>query len=398
MVDMFSAADGLYSAAGGAALAGLLFLTVAALAVAPVRASTATPMESLAETLNRRADEALERMIAVYWDPVELHFHKFSDRSGWTDFWWLAQVWDAVMDGVVRSRERGQVNTEWLRLLDYVYSGQAARTPTFTNQFYDDEAWWALASLRAYEITGNRIYLHRAEALWADIRTGWSDELGGGIYWRKDERRTKNACINGPAALLAARLYAIEGRPEDLQMAERIFAWLKATLVSPWGLVWDNVAVVDGSIDKRTFTYNQGTFIGAAVALYKATGKAEYLADARRVADATLRYLVDENGLLRNEGTGDGGGFKGIFVRYLVSLVDALPTTDPYRSDRERYLAFLVKNASMAWEKARNAQGLFASNWAGPPRQERVESLTNASGVMLLNLTALAVWRHGYEL
>lgn len=354
--------------------------------------SSATATGSMSDlpaipTLNQQADAALNAMITVYWDPQQQYFHKFSDGTGWTDFWWEAQLWDTVMDGVVRTQGTNQT---WRQLLDQVYDGQARRNPTFMNEFYDDEAWWALASLRAYEITKNPRYLENAQSLWEDIRGGWSDDLGGGIWWRKDERRTKNACINGPATILAARLYKFTGDKDDLAQAERIYAWLRQTLLADYGLVQDSIDR-NGNIDGRTFTYNQGTFIGAAVALYQATGKAQYLADAQRVANASIAALVDWNGILSESGNGDGGGFKGIFVRYLVWLIQALPPSED--AARQRYVQFLVKNATSVWENGRNARGLFGSAWAGPPPApvSRVESLTNASAVELLNLAALAV-------
>lgn len=341
---------------------------------------------STAKTLNQWADDALTAMIETYWNPEHQYFHKFSDRSGWTDFWWEAQLWDTVMDGVVRTRG---ANADWRQLLDQVYRGQARRNPTFMNQFYDDEAWWALASLRAYEITQDPEYLENAEWLWNDIRSGWSDDLGGGIWWRKDERNTKNACINGPAAILAVRLYQFTGNKEDLEMAERIYAWLRQTLLADYGLVEDNIDR-NGRVDDHTYTYNQGTFIGAAVGLYQATGEAQYLEDAKRVANASLAALVDWDGILKESGNGDGGGFKAIFARYLVWLIKALPESESEKGTRDKYVQFLVKNAVSVWENGRNDRGLFSSRWAGPPPAAgtRVESLTNASAVALLNLTA----------
>ena len=115
--------------------------------------------------------------------------------------------------------------------------------------------------------------------------------------------------------------------------------------------------------------------------LYGLTGELAYLADARRAADATLNFLSDGNGVLKDEGTGDGGGFKMIFVRYLVYLYEADRT-------QTQYLDFLQRNARMALEEARNEQGLFGPSWAGPPPLGRVESLTNAAAVGLLNMVA----------
>lgn len=323
------------------------------------------------------AESAFKAMLKAYWNPEGKFFYKFSDGSGRTDFWWEAQLWDVVMDGVALT---GGKKSPYFSLIAQVYDGQAKETPTFTNKFYDDEAWWALAALRAYDITGEDRYLKRAVSLWEDIRHGWSEDLGGGIWWTKD-RNAKNACINGPAALMAARLYERTGRAEYLEWSRKIYDWLKSRLVDrTFGLVQDHVSK-EGAVDARTYTYNQGTFIGAAVMLYRLTGEPGYLADARRTADATLNFLVDGNDVLKDEGTGDGGGFKMIFVRYLAFLYQVDHT-------QEHYLEFLRKNAWTAWDEARNEDGLFGTGWGGPPPSGVVESLANGAAVGMLNIVA----------
>lgn len=331
------------------------------------------------EYLHQAADEALDAMIDGFWNDEQLHFHKYSDRSGWTDFWWLAQVWDAVMDGVERTEGK---NEKWLEIMERVYAGQRSRTPTFRNQFYDDEAWWALGCIRAYKITNNQKYLRMANSLWSDIKNGWTEDFGGGIWWRKDRKTEKNACINCPAAIIAARMYEINQDPTDLLMAIDLYKWVRANLLSPKGLIWDHVT--KAGVNYWTFTYNQGTFIGAAVWLYKLTGEEHYLEDARLVADASMQYLTNTNGIFKEDGTGDGGGFKGICIRYLVELI----RVDPHP---EKYVDFVLKNAESIWNKSRNSQGLFGSGWAGPPKESRIESLENASAVMTLNLAAQLV-------
>ncbi len=327
--------------------------------------------------LDAWADAATRRLIDVFWNEEQWRFHKFSDRSGWADFWWTAQVWDSVMDAVERTGGR---KSPWYAMIGKVFEGQAKHTPSFINPFYDDMAWWALAMLRAYRITGESRYLERAQILWKVIRDGWSDDLGGGIWWNT-ERKSKNACINSPAAILGAKMYQITGDKAHLDMALKLYGWVKANLLSPEGLVYDHVRR-DGTVVRWVFTYNQGTFIGAAVELYRITKDKTYLEDARRVAQATMALMVDQNGILKERGTGDGGGFKGILIRYLCELIAVDPNPEPYRE-------FVLRHARVAWKQARNSQGLFGSSWAGPPEEGDIEVLTHASAVMLFNLAAM---------
>src|SRR5437588_9370834 len=43
------------------------------------------------------------------------------------------------------------------------------------NHYYDDEGWWALTWIRAYELTHDRRYLYMAETIFNDMCTGWDN-------------------------------------------------------------------------------------------------------------------------------------------------------------------------------------------------------------------------------
>ena len=60
-----------------------------------------------------------------------------------------------------------------------------ATYPGFINGFYDDEGWWALAWIDAYDLTGEERYLAAAEDIFRDMTGGWDDVWHGGIYWGK---------------------------------------------------------------------------------------------------------------------------------------------------------------------------------------------------------------------
>lgn len=66
-------------------------------------------------------------------------------------------------------------------------------------------------------------------------------------------------------------------------------------------------------------SYNQGTFLGAAHELYKVTGEANYLKDARKAAYFCISDagMIDSgNNVLRDEGSGDWW----LFQRYFYAL------------------------------------------------------------------------------
>jgi len=250
------------------------------------------------------------------------------------------------------------------------------------NDYYDDMLWMGLAMLRAHALTEQAMYLDHAIELWEDVVAAWNDEFGGGIPWRKMQLDYKNAPANGPAVILAARLYQVTGDADYLTWAKKIYAWLDDTLVDPeTHLVWDGVnRLGDGRIDKRwMFTYNQGSYIGAGVAVWEATGDPQYLEDARRNAPAALARFTKEDGIVYPSGQGDGGLFVGIFIRYLIELDRAVGGDPSIRT-------VLRNNADSAWA-ARTPDGTHGPDWS-QPHSDDVHLSTHLSGVMLLMLTA----------
>lgn len=111
---------------------------------------------------------------------------------------------------------------------------------TFRNDYYDDMEWNALAILRAYQATGDDKYKAAALEIWEFIKQGWNDNAGGGISWVEGQEYSKNACSNGPACILAARLYQEFGDDEDKEWALKIYDWEKvhySTVVMEWYMI-----------------------------------------------------------------------------------------------------------------------------------------------------------------
>src|SRR5215467_13032044 len=75
-----------------------------------------------------------------------------------------------------------------------------ASYPGFINGFYDDEGWWALAWIDAYDLTGEERYVAAAEDIFVDMTGGWDDVWHGGIYWGKHNGQPDRA---GAAAVPA---------------------------------------------------------------------------------------------------------------------------------------------------------------------------------------------------
>src|SRR5690554_6895539 len=157
----------------------------------------------------------------------------------------------------------------------------------------------ALAQLRMFETTADSKYFLKAKQLYDDwIWSTWGpeneDPWRGGITWKTDVNKSKNACSNGPAAIIAARIYTMydnidnpgnKSRKEYLHESIKIYTWLRDVLFdSATGRVFDNINS-HGKISPDIYTYNQGTFIGAACELYNITGDKQYLIDAVNAAN-----------------------------------------------------------------------------------------------------------------
>jgi len=327
------------------------------------------------------ADTA-EPSLDYFWSPAGKYSFSSNTSSDWAQYWPQAHALDVLTDAYLRNPS----TTIKAKMTDLLTGVQAKNGGTMINYYYDDMEWMALACLRAYVATNDSHFKDVTDALWADIKNGWSSDLGGGIWWRKDDP-SKNTPSNMPAAILAARLYKIGGNSADLQWAQKIYDWERATLYDPTtGLVYDNIGKDGVKNTDWKFTYNQGTFLGAALELYESTGSSAYLSDALQAADFTLNSgFLTSGGILKDEGGGDGGLFKGIFVRYFTRLiVDA--TFDP--SKKSDYVNFLRVNGESLWSKGTNKSNLlFGSAWDKAPGSS-TDLTVQLSGIMLVEALA----------
>lgn len=347
--------------------------------------STQDGIQRYAINWDAAADSSTGFLINNYWNGSPGYFNK-SNTDPAFNYWPQAHGLDVLIDAYLRTEKPAYKDMfdQWMKGV------KQKNGNTFINHFYDDMEWNALAILRAYNITSGADYKTAVDELWTDIKTGWNDHEGGGISWNKSKVAYKNTPANAPASILASRLYQKFNKPEDLVWAKKIYQWVKDSLYNPGtGFVADGInSNGDGKRDEWAFTYNQGVMIGAALELYKITQDQIYLNDATNIADNTLNSsdLTTADRLLHDEGEGDGGLFKGIFVRYFTQLI-LEPDLEP--AIKKRYLAFFKLNAETLWFAGTNKQlGLFGPYWRTPP-ETTADLTTEASGAMLMEAAAL---------
>jgi predicted alpha-1,6-mannanase (GH76 family) len=267
----------------------------------------------------------------------------------------------------------------------------------FLNRYYDDEGWWALAWLKAYDLTNELRYLEMAAALFADMITGWDNICDGGLWWRKD-RDYKNAIPNVLFFSVATRLFRRTETVFYLNWAAREWLWfLDSGMQNAHYLINDGLkdCLNNGGV---TWTYNQGVILGALAEMYLCTvahgpysqgeGEIQYLNEANNIAHAVLSMLLDGNGVLVEPipiGSKDQNApqFKGIFMQNLASFYHVASNVKNLPFDVDPYRQFLEKNANSIWQLARSPRNTFGFNWSSPV--DREDATRQISALMAFN-------------
>lgn len=72
-----------------------------------------------------------------------------------------------------------------------VFWNSYLRTAPVVDQCFDDHQWWLLGWVRAYEATGEVLYLQRAAQVFDFVvEYGWTNQCGGGILWCPEQPGT----------------------------------------------------------------------------------------------------------------------------------------------------------------------------------------------------------------
>jgi hypothetical protein len=109
--------------------------------------------------------------------------------------------------------------------------------------FYDDDLWWALAWIGAYDVTQNIQYLQLAEGIFGQVTKAWPTRCGnGGIFWswKKDYMNAiANELFLSTAAHLASRA---ENKDTYVNWAELTLAWfLNSGMINEQGTINDGL-------------------------------------------------------------------------------------------------------------------------------------------------------------
>ena len=264
------------------------------------------------------------------------------------------------------------------------FTAAQAQHVSFLDDYYDDDGWWALAWIEAYDAIENPQYLTMAETIFTAMTGGWDTTCGGGVWW-STSKSYKNAIPNElfltTAAELANRTTGSDSAAY-LNWAQKEWTWFKSSgMINTQNLVNDGLDSSNPDACKNngrtTWTYNQGVILGGLVELYKADKDPSLLPQAEVIASAAMTNLA-RNGILTEPGTlsgGDAPQFKGIFMRNLMALYAAAPNAQ-YKNFADANAAGIIANdQGPDWE--------FGGLWQGPFDQGDATRQTSAIDALL---------------
>jgi predicted alpha-1,6-mannanase (GH76 family) len=350
----------------GAVAAGLI-LALAACSAPGARAPAAPAVDAARlGALHARADAASGALLARFWDGTSADFAAASPSNGQAGGYWISAL---AVETLADAAER----TGDPRYLDAVRAFVTAQDGRgWLRDWFDDEAWMAVALLRAHDVSGDQGFLDRAATLVDDIARSAPDAsccgvAPGGLWWDRPHTQ-KATAANAVPVIAAARLYERTGDGRWITFARDTYAYWRSNMVdASTGQVLDHVLPTGEQVWWR-FTYDGGALAGAALALHHATGEAAFLDDARRFAGFLLAAETRPTpyGPVLFDGAscdGDCDAFKGIAHRYLADLASADPAVPGLD-------ALLSSDGDAVWALARDpGADTFGVDWgaqAGP--------------------------------
>ncbi|MDR0507441.1 MAG: carbohydrate-binding protein [Dysgonamonadaceae bacterium] len=274
--------------------------------------------------------------------------------GGW---WGDAEMFEIILDAYETTG-----NLVYQEMFDQLYRNFTSRNGSdwLYNEYNDDIAWMVIACARASLLFGSATYKNRAQV---NFNKMYERAMlpSGMLRWRESSSTANgtNSCINGPAEVAACYLAMATGDESYYEKAKNLYALQRQYLYVPsTGQVYDSFTWNNGepsNYNHWASTYNQGTFLGAAIMLYNHYGNAQYKSDAQKIVDYVKQNMCNARGIINVCGSGDDlSGFKGILMRYLRRFVVDLAMPD--------YVDWMQANVVHAYNN-RNSKGIIWTAW-----------------------------------
>ncbi|MDR0863882.1 MAG: carbohydrate-binding protein [Candidatus Symbiothrix sp.] len=294
-------------------------------------------------------DKIMQDWKNQYYKPATVG-HIFAPGGWWDD----AEMLEIILDAYETTSDAAHQE-----MFEELYSNFIARNRSnwLYNEYNDDIAWMVIACTRAYLLFGDTHYLQRAQTNFDQM---YARALlpSGMLRWKETPvgNTGTNSCIDGPAEVAACYLALATGTESYYEKARDLYALQRQHLYVPsTGRVYDWYHSDDGSYGDWASTYNQGTFLGAALMLYNHYGTEQYKEDAQKIVEYTRKNMCNAQGIINVCGSGDDlSGFKGILMRYLRRFIVDLAQPD--------WVDWMQTNVLQAYNN-RNSKGILWTAW-----------------------------------
>jgi hypothetical protein len=374
------------SLAAASIMPRLIALALAAACACAGAAASSTPSDY---GLLLRAEAMAERLVTCNFSPSS---GTFDDGEA---LWQSGNTIEALSNLMLADPA---LVPQYSQVLEAAYQ----RTAPVVDTCFDDHQWWLLAWVRAYQATGNFLYLQRAGQIHDFIvQGGWaSTPCGGGVLWCPPPTNPyKNAVTNTLFLTASMELHPYASLLN--QSADHYLVWAQAEWdwLAGSGIIDPATNLLNDGLDsstclnnnQTTWTYSQGLLLDGLDLLAQATGgNASTFASAQAVARAAMTKLVTATGILAEPCTncdGDQHIFKGVWARHMGRVVSA--RLDPSTAYLTQAAAFLQHNAFTMLINATCGTAGFDILWQGGSCAT-VDTPTNSAGMDLLTAAALS--------
>jgi hypothetical protein len=245
--------------------------------------------------------------------------------------------------------------------------------------WFDDNGWWGLAFMDAYQVTKTTAYLTQAENAFHFIESeGW-DSKHGGVWWTTTHASgctpTANNCppwhsgeALGADTDLAARLYEYTKDPYYLNWAETFILWADANILNPQGYYSledptdDSLPVYNGvqeGLNGRMPHDGEGAMLAALVTLCQSdTADTFWCSDAENLATSLIYWLPHNENPSESYLLNNGPQYEAILLRGFLDL---------YADDgNSEWYNFAVENAADITPTSPTS-ARYPDNWNGSP-------------------------------
>ena len=354
-----------------------------------------TAGDSLPETSEDEEALSLSPVHGIRYEEISCRVFAAFDTAYWDGkgvwgygFWDTAEMLEVYLDGyeVTGDEEYLQKAIGFADAFLETYGEN-----WYLNPYNDDLVWGCIALSRLYGFTGEERYLTVAKTNFDTVLSrGYDTALGGGLYWSVD-RESKDACVNCPAVIAACLLGEYTGKDIYFDKAIALMEWVLSVFYTSGGGIKSSVTV-EGDENSWVGSFNQGTFIGGCLLLYRHTGEEKWLSYGNTAVKYTVAEMTEEGVIANGEAVRydhNLPGGKGILVRWLYRYAKAL--------DRRELLGFLQHSLDVAYGN-RNEEGLIWTDWwektlsSWLATEENGYSKFGMSSAVALGFAALPWW------